>query len=60
MARNRRVGRRAGDCRTHCKLGTVTQPKPKTATAIVVSSSSPTVGTRLPSGAKVNVKVRAA
>jgi PASTA domain len=48
--------------RAHCKLGTVTQPKPKpkTGTTLIVSSSSPTVGTRLASGAKVNVKLRRA
>ena len=41
----------------HCKLGTVTEPKPKTGTTLV-ASTSPTAGTSLPSGTKVNLKLR--
>jgi uncharacterized membrane protein YgcG len=44
----------------HCKLGTVIEPKPKTGITLVVSSSSPTAGTSLPSSTKVNLKLRAA
>ena len=43
----------------HCKLGTVTGPKPPSGRALVVSSSSPTAGTRLASSTKVNLKLRA-
>lgn|ERR1022692_1539492 len=41
----------------HCKLGTVTGPKPKSGITLLVISSSPTAGTRLPGGAKVNVQL---
>jgi hypothetical protein len=41
-----------------CKLGTVTEPKPETGATLLVISSSATAGTSLPSGAKVNVKLR--
>jgi hypothetical protein len=44
--------------RAHCALGKVTAPKVRTGAKFVVRSSSPKAGARLPSGAKVNVKLR--
>jgi PASTA domain len=42
----------------HCALGKVTAPKVAGGTKLVVRSSSPKAGTRLPKGAKVNVRLR--
>ncbi len=42
----------------HCSLGKVTAPKAGVGTKLVVRSSSPKAGTRLPKGARVNVKLR--
>jgi IPT/TIG domain/Divergent InlB B-repeat domain/PASTA domain len=42
--------------RAHCKAGKVSKPK-KSKGALVVKSSKPTVGTVLPAGSKVNLKL---
>lgn len=42
----------------HCALGKVTAPKTSGGTKLVVRSSSPKAGTRLPKGARVNLKLR--
>jgi hypothetical protein len=44
----------------HCRLGKVIAPKLKPGAKALVSASSPKAGTRLPRGAKVNVKLRKA
>lgn len=46
--------------RAHCRLGKVTTPRAKKGTKFVVHSSSPKAGTRLSSGAKINVTLRKA
>jgi hypothetical protein len=44
--------------RAHCALGKVTAPKAGGGTKLVVRSSNPKAGTRLPKGTRVDVKLR--
>ena len=46
--------------RAHCRLGKVIAPKPRPGVKLLVKSSSPKAGTRLPMGAKVDIRLRKA